>query len=146
MKQILCVVDFSEATEKVLEEAANLANASKAHIIVLFPYRLIGQSHGDDMVSVKTTLESEAKKKFQNLKNTLQSLEKASCEFHPEIGFAAGRISAYLAKKYVDMVIIGEQQLNEGNYKNGSDLQNMISTSRVPFVVVPPKVSAKTRV
>lgn len=144
MKQILCVVDFSEATEKVLEEAANLANASKAHMIILFPYRLISQSHADDMVSVRTTLESEAKKKFQNLKNTLQGLEKASCEFHPEIGFAAGRISAYLAKKYVDMVIIGEQQLNEG--KNGSDLQNMISTSSVPLVVVPPKVSAKTSI
>jgi nucleotide-binding universal stress UspA family protein len=146
MKQILCVVDFSEATEKVLEEAANLANASKAHMIVLFPYRLLSQGHGDDMVALKTTLESEAKKKFQNMKNTLQSLEKASCEFQPEIGFAAGRISAYLAKKYVDMVIIGEQQLNEGNYKNGSDLQNMISTSRVPFVVVRPRVNAKTSV
>lgn len=144
MKQILCVIDFSEETEKVLEEAANLADASKAHLIVLFPYRLIGQGHGDDMVALKTTLESEAQKKFQNLKNALPGLEKASCEFHPEIGFAAGRISAYLRKKYVDTVIIGEQQLNEGYNKNGADLPDMISASRVPFIVVPPKVRAKT--
>ena len=142
MKQILGVVDFSEATEKVLEVAAGLANANNANLIVLFPYRLIHEDLGGDMISLKKRLEAEARKKFQAIRDGLQALEKTPCEFHPEIGFLAGRLSSYLSKKNVDMVIIGERQVNEGSSKNSPDLQNLISASTIPFVIVPNQISA----
>lgn len=144
MKQILGVVDFSEATEKVLEVAADLANTNKANLIVLFPYRLIHEDLGGDMVSLKKKLESEARIKFQVLRDNLHSLEKTPREFHPEIGFLAGRLSSYLAKKNIDMVVIGERQMNEANNKHSPDLQNLISASTIPFVIVPGQISAAT--
>ena len=144
MKQILGVVDFSEGTEKVLEVAADLANNNKANLIVLFPYRLIHEDLGGDMVSLKKKLESEARIKFQVLRDNLHGLEKTPCEFYPEIGFLAGRLSSYLAKKNIDIVVIGERQVNEGNTKNRPDLQNLISTSTIPFVIVPGQISAAT--
>lgn len=146
MKKILCVVDFSETSEKVLKVAADLANASKAHLIVLFPYRLIDQDHGGDINALKTRLETEAKRKFQDLTNCLPGLKKVVLEFHPEIGFVVGRINAYLAKNNIDIVIIGEHQVKERNNQHNGDLEKLISTSRVPFIIVPPKVSAETNV
>ena len=141
MKQILGVVDFSEATEKVLEVAAELANTNKANLIVLFPYRLIHEDLGGDMLSLKKKLESEARRKFQVLRDNLQGLEKTPCEFHPEIGFLAGRLSSYLGKKNVDMVVIGERQVNEGTNRNSPDLQDLISASTIPFVIVPGQIN-----
>jgi nucleotide-binding universal stress UspA family protein len=146
MKEILCVVDFSEASEKVLGAAADLATASKAHLIVLFPYRLLDQDHGGDMNALKKRLDSEATRKFQDLKKTLPRLEKVIPEFHSEIGFVVGRINAYLAKNKIDIVIIGEHPVKERNNQINGELEKLISTSRIPFIIVPPKVSAETSV
>lgn len=143
MKRILSVVDFNEGTEKVLEIAANIANASKAKLIVLYPYRLIDKGYQGDVSTLKAKLESEAKEKFQKLNKSLPFLEKSSCEFYAEVGFITNRVSAYLSKSNIDMVIIGEQQANSENHKNGSNLQNLISTSRVPIVMVPNSSSEK---
>jgi nucleotide-binding universal stress UspA family protein len=146
MKEILCVVDFGENSEKVLKVAAELAKASKAHLIVLFAYRLIDQDHGGDMNALKKRLESQAERKFQDLKSTMPCLEKVAPEFYPEVGFVVGRINAHLAKNKIDIVIIGENQVKEGNNQNNGDLEKLISTSRIPFIIVPPKVTAETSV
>lgn len=144
MKVILCVVDFSDVSENVLKVAVDLASTSKAHLIVLFPYRLVNQDQEDDMNALKKRLESEAKRKFQDLINTLPELKNVVTEFYSEIGFVDGRIKAYLTKNNIDMVIIGEHQVKERNNQNNGDLEKLISTSRTPFIIVPPKVNANT--
>lgn len=146
MKQILCVIDFNQAAGNVLETAARIANSCRAHLIVLFPYRLIGHSHSGAMTSLRAKLESEAKEQFQCLRKTLPEVENSSCEFYAEIGFMTDRISAHLAKNDIDMVIIGQQQANAGNDKNGSNLQKLITTSEIPFVIVPTKVNAEATI
>src|SRR5687767_5568527 len=115
MKQILCVIDFTESSGRVLDLAAIIAHACRAHLIVLFPYRLIDYSHRGDMSSLKLKLESEAREKFFNLKKNLPHKEYLTCEFQAEIGFVADRISAHAKKNNIEMVIIGQQQTESGN-------------------------------
>ena len=67
MKQMLCVIDGSESSRKVLEVAVKVANAFGAHLIVLFPYRLIPNGFGGDIPSLKAKIEKEAHEKFDIL-------------------------------------------------------------------------------
>ena len=129
-----------------METAAKIANSCQAQLIVLFPYRLIGHSHSGAMTSLKVKLESEAKEQFQCLRKALPEVEKSCCEFYAEIGFMTDRISAHVAKSHIDMVIIGQQQVNAGNDNYGSNIQSLITISEIPFVIVPAKVNAEATV
>jgi len=142
MKEILCVVDLSESSGKVLDVAARIAIACRAHLNVLYPYRLIDYNHHGDMPSLKQRLESQAKEKFQQLKSKLVHLAEISCDFQPEIGFMSDRISAHLRRNSVDLVVIGQDQIETSNDIRTLDLQHMIRSTQLPFVIVPAEVPA----
>lgn len=145
MKQILCVVDLTESSGKVLEVAGRIAKACKTHLIVLYPYRLIDYTHRGDMTTLKLRLEAEAREKFHHMRESA-GLENLSCDFQPEIGFLADRITAHARRKNVDMVVIGQQQSDVENDIRSFNIQNMISDSQLPFVIVPAEVNAEARV
>ena len=140
MKQILCVIDLTESSEKVLEVGAIICKAYGARMVVLFPYRLIPQGPRGDISSLKMRLETEAREKFRRLKDTISSMEGVSVEFQPEIGFIADRINAHVRKNNVDMIILGQQLTDPANDIKGFDLQTLISDSKSPFVIVPAEV------
>lgn len=146
MRQILCVIDFTESTGKVLEVAARIASACKAHLIVIFPYRLIDYGYQGNAASLKLKLESEAKEKFDNLRKKLPGMDKLSTEFQPEIGFISDRIKAHAAKDTIDMIIIGQDQTDSINETKGLNLQHLITHSKLPVVIVPVEVSAEANV
>lgn len=142
MKQMLCVVDFTEASMNALEVAARIANAVSAHLVVLFPYRLIDQEHSGDMTSLRRNLESRAKEKYLEWKEKLPEFTKASSEFLPEIGFMADRIGAHVRRDKIDMVVIGQELALSVNDIKHSALQTLIRNSQLPFVIVPAPVNA----
>jgi nucleotide-binding universal stress UspA family protein len=146
MKQILCVVDLSESTEKVLEVAARIANACKAHLIVLFPYRLIDYNHRGDIPSLKLKLESEAREKFQQLRRVTPGLATLPCELQVEIGFIADRINAHVRRGNIDMIVMGQQKEYSPADGKGFDLQHLITSAQLPFVIVPAAVKAEASV
>lgn len=140
MKAILCVVDMTDSCDRVLDVAAQIANACGARLDVLYPYRLISDNLPGDMSSLRRRLETQAVEKFKQLKNTLPHLEKASPEFFPEIGFVPDRITAYIKRNAVDMVIIGQHFSDPPNDIKNIDLPSLIGNSQLPFVVVPTDV------
>jgi nucleotide-binding universal stress UspA family protein len=146
MKQILCVIDFSESAGRVWEVAAGIACACGAHLTVLFPYRLIDYNYHGDVPSLKKKLETEAKAKFISLKKSDPFTENIPCEFHAEIGFLADRVSAYVKKNNIDMVVIGQEHTSTGVDLKTFNLQDLIAASRLPFVIVPSKVSMEATV
>lgn len=146
MKQILCVIDFSESAERVWEVAAGIACACKAQLIVLFPYRLIDYNYRGDIPSLKQKLESEAHAKFTSLKNADPATANLSCEFHAEIGFLADRVKAYVKRKNIDMVVLGQEYSTTGVDLKTFNIQDLISSSRLPFVIVPSKVNVEASV
>ena len=137
MKNILCVIDLSGASEKVLEVAANISNACKGRLIILYPYRLIINGHQGNMVSLKANLENEAREKFDIVLAKLLTEKPHVCEFRPEIGFMADRINACVKRESVDMVIVGQQQAETSAGTKDPILQHLITLTQLPFVVVP---------
>lgn len=146
MRQILCVIDFSESAAKVWELAAKIAIACRAHLVVLFPYRLIDHSHRGDMTSLKLKLEKEAKEKFLSMKDQFPETKTVSYEFHAEIGFTSDRISAHIKANTIDMVIVGQQDTNPVNEIKNFNLHQLLTNSKLPFVIVPPEIKAEARV
>ncbi|HEU5146656.1 MAG TPA: universal stress protein [Chryseosolibacter sp.] len=143
MKQILCVIDFSESAGRVWSVATGIASACGAHLIVLFPYRLIDYTHEGDIPSLKRKLETEAKTKFFALKSSNPLTENVACEFHAEIGFMADRIKAYVKRNTIDMVVIGQEPTTGAIDTKGFNLQELISSSKLPFIIVPAPVKAE---
>lgn len=147
MSQILCVIDFSESAAKVWEVAARIACACRAHLIVLFPYRLIDYSHpGGDGPSLKVKLETEARDRFRALKENTKGMEGVSCEFHLEIGFLTDRINAHVKRNNIDMIIIGQHHTSPASDFRGINMQTVMSDSKIPFVIVPADVKKETQV
>jgi nucleotide-binding universal stress UspA family protein len=146
MKQILCVVDLTESSGKVLEVAIRIAKAYGSSLLVLYPYRLITNGYsGDDIATLKLRLENVAREKFNDIigKSELKNLP---CEFQPEIGFLADRISAHTRRKNIDMVIIAQLQSDMENDIRSFNLHKLISNSQIPFVIVPAEVNAEASV
>ncbi len=146
MRRILCVVDLTESSQTVLEVATRIAVAYGDYLIVLFPYRLIDSGYQGDVASLKKKLESEAREKFAVLKNRITDMAKIPCEFQAEIGFIPDRIQAHVRRNNIDMVIIGQQKGGPGNDSKGYDLQELIASSKLPFVIVPAKATVEAHV
>lgn len=130
----------------MLEVAARIAIACKAHLIILFPYRLIDYGYQGDMAALKVKLESEARDKFNALRKNLPAADTLSCEFQPEIGFVSDRIKAHLNRESIDMIIVGQEQTIATNDIKGLNLQSLVSNSRLPVVIVPTEVDAEASV
>lgn len=146
MKQILCVVDLTESSGKVLEVAGRIAKAYGNGLLVLYPYRLIGNGYpGDNISSLKKRLETVAREKFHDIIGR-SGLESLHYDFQPEIGFLADRINAHAQRKNIDMVIIGQLQSDTENDIRSFNLHKLISNSQIPFVIVPAEVNAEASV
>lgn len=137
MKRLLCVIDLTEASARVLEIAGNIASGCKAHLVILFPYRLIDYGYRGDITALRRKLESEAYEKFQELKRNVPVLHTIPHEFQPEIGFIFDRIASNVKKNQVDMIVIGQQQTLAINDAKGVSLQSLISSFTLPYVIVP---------
>lgn len=146
MRQILCVIDFTDSSGKVLEVATRIANACRAHLIVLFPYRLIDHTFQGKLPSLKLKLESAAREKFEKLKESLPVMETLSVEFQPEIGFTSDRINAHVGKDPIDMIVVGQELTDSPNDIKGFNLQHLISNSKLPVVIVPTEVNAEASI
>jgi hypothetical protein len=142
MRAILCVLDLSESSVKVVEVAARLAYANKTHLTILFPYRLINHTCKDDMLKLKGRLEQEARDKFFEIQKQVELLNEIFFEFHPEIGFAVDRINSYAIHDDIDMVVISQSQANLIGELNFAALQNLIGNSKTPFTIVPAEIKA----
>ena len=145
MKQILCVVDLSQSSAKVLEVAAGIAGAWRAHLIVLYPYRLIDYGHTGEMSTLRRKLEAEAREKFYILQRGVPNMESLSHEFKPEIGFIADRVMDYTKTNSIGMVIVAQPQTDSGNDLKSFNVQSLIKNSKVPFVIVPYEVSTEAK-
>ncbi len=96
-----------------------------------------------EMSKLKMKLELEAGKKFEELKKEIPMLDQVSYEFLPEIGFSYDRISSYVKRTKVDLVVIGQRQANAINELNNIALQTLITNSKLPFTIVPEEVDVK---
>jgi len=140
MRPILCVIDLSQSSAKVLEVAARMAHAYKSQLTILFPYRLINSGYSVEIAKLKAQLEHEARERFDTIRQQVPLLQHINFDFQPEIGFTADRVGSFLRRNKADAIVMGEQQANQMNEVNQLTLQTLITTSKVPFTIVPEEV------
>lgn len=143
MRPILCVIDLSEMSIKVLEVAARMAYANKTHLTILYPYRLINNGYRDDVSKLKSKLEQDALEKFEAIEKKVEALKLIAFDFHPEIGFTSDRISSFLRATKVDMIIISQRQADSIGEVNDRGLRNLITLSKVPFTIIPEEIDTE---
>lgn len=143
MRPILCVVDLTPSSEKVLEIAATVASACRARLIILYSYRLVDLGRDADVLISKASIDAKAKARFMELGASLLNHKNVLYEFQTEIGFTADRIRAYVNENAVGMVVIGETQANDIDEHRSLTLSEFISNMKLPFLIIPEESSVE---
>ena len=137
MRPILCVVDLTPSSEKVLEIAATVASACSARLIILYSYRLVDLGRDADVLISKASIDAKAKARFLELGASVLNKKRVVYEFQTEIGFTADRIRTFVNENSVGMVVIGERQANDIDEHRSLTLREFISNMKLPFLIIP---------
>ena len=142
MKAVLCALDFNEVSSTVLEVAMEMALLFKAHLTILFSYRLIDHQEMGNISELKSKIEGEARNRFNDLEQkVLTHHPGVSYEFRTEIGFLSDRIENFTRKNQVGMIVIGQQLAENINEHKGLSLHDFISGVKLPVVLVPEELN-----
>jgi nucleotide-binding universal stress UspA family protein len=132
LKTILCTIDFSQSTRHSLEWAVSMARQLRAHLSILYTYRLIQSSSGE-IVHFKRNIELEARQKFEILEKECLLGKGISYDFKIEVGFVSDRIEDQIKKNSPDFIIMGKTLRANGN----ESFEELMEHIHVPMLVVP---------
>jgi nucleotide-binding universal stress UspA family protein len=131
-KTILCTVDFSSSTRHSLEWAVSLAQHMRAHLSVLYTYRLI-QPRSGEIVNIKKIIEQEAKQKIEVLEKEYLQPSGISYDFKIEVGFVTDRIEDRAKKNTLDFVVMDKTMRSNSN----ESFDDLVEHIHVPMLLVP---------
>ena len=142
IKKILCPVDFSQATEKVIDYAKLLAGVLNAEIVLLYVsptmnrYGMFQVSDGDISNFVSAILDG-AKDKMDEFLETKLSGVKASGRV--EVGYAAELIVDAAETEEADMILMGTHgRKGIDRILFGSVAEKVIKTAKIPVMTIRP--------
>lgn len=130
---ILCVIDFSGSSRKTLQWAIDNASQTKAHLTVLYPYRLQKLQNGENAFEMRKKIEDDARSKFDKLENELLTGTKISYEFKTEVGFLANRVEAHSKNHGVNFLVVNKD-LKTTHRESFDDL---VDHTQIPVVIIP---------
>jgi hypothetical protein len=133
---ILCTIDFSDDSKETLRWAATMANSLKAHLTILYTYRLI-KSGEIEVLQMKKRLEESAYRKFQILETEILKSGELSYDFVMEVGFVYDRIEDHTRKQPI-LFLVTDKNLIATNRENYEEIVQHI---QVPLVIVPTPVN-----
>jgi hypothetical protein len=131
MTQILCTLDFAESPHNALRLAISLAKQLKAHLTILYTFRLIKMPF-DEAVGFKKKMETEAIENFNLLEKEFLKESGLTYDFKSEVGFVAHRIEDLIRKQTIDFLIIDKNMPG-----NKEALDELIAKVSVPMILVP---------
>ena len=130
-KTILCTIDLSESSKQAIQWAVTMALQLKAHLTVLYTYRLIARS--GEIVQLKRQIEQEAQAQFQQLEKLYLEGRGISYDFRTEVGFVSDRIEDHAKKNNLNFVVM-DKNLSADNNETFSEMMQHI---HVPTLLVP---------
>lgn len=136
MNAILCALDFSDASDNVMEVALEMAAQKQTNLVVLFAYRLL-QPESQEITEYRKNMEKQAQSDFATLTKKLKINGDVPFEFRAEIGFISDRIEVYMKRNPVGLVVLGQNLANSINEHKGLPLENFLQTMKVPVLIVP---------
>ncbi len=126
---ILCAIDFSDASRETVRWAADLARQLNSHLTILYVYRL---NHANGQaIALKRSIEKEAMTRFADLENELLKGQGVPYDFKAEVGFVSDRVEFYTKTRPVRFLVI---ERRPGNREQLDDLMANVS---VPLIIVP---------
>jgi hypothetical protein len=137
MKPILCAIDFSTSTLRVMEAAFGAANTNNTDVTILFVYRLVQTSGG--LTEYKKNMEAQARKNFDALVKQMRIKDLVKYEFRSEIGFLTDRIEDYVHKNAIGLIVLSQHMADTVNDHQGLTLKDFIGSTKVPFLIVSEK-------
>ena len=132
LKSILCTIDFSKSTRHSLEWAVSMAHQLRAHLSILYTYRLI-QPRSGEIFNQKKIIEQEAKQKFEALEKELLLDRGISYDFKIEVGFVLTGLRIIQKKNTVNFVVM-DKHVGANNNENFDELMEHI---HVPMLLIP---------
>ncbi len=132
LKTILCTIDFSQSTRHSLEWAVSLTRQMRAHLTVLYTYRLI-QPRSGEIVHLKKAIEQEARQKFDALEKEYLMDKGISYDFKIEVGFVTDRIEDRVKKNSLDFVVMDKTMRSNSN----ESFDELMEHIHVPMLLVP---------
>jgi len=130
--KILCTIDFSDSSIQALRWAIMTAQQQKAHLTILYVYRLTKPEKGE-VIEMKKKIEVEAARNIAILEKELMQGQGITYDFRTEVGFVADRIEDYAKKNTVSCLVM-DKAMSTGNKETFGDL---IEHIKVPLVIVP---------
>jgi K+-sensing histidine kinase KdpD len=129
---ILCTIDFSPQSKHTLRCAAQLADDLRAHLTILYAYRLI-KVKNEEIFETKKKIEEEATAKFSALESELLKNFTITYDFKKEVGFVTDRIEAHTKEKPLGFIVLNKSMRE--NYIESFD--EFVDTLSVPAIIVP---------
>lgn len=131
-KTILCTIDFSQSTRHSLEWAVSMAHQLRAHLSILYTYRLI-QPRSGEIFNQKKIIEQEAKQKFEVLEKEYLLDTGISYDFKIEVGFVSDRIEDHAKKNAVNFVVMDKHVRTNSN----ESFDELMEHIHVPMLLIP---------
>ena len=129
--EILCTIDFSEASKNALRWSIDLAKRLESHVTVLYTYRLNKQNEA--AIPMKKKMEAEAQSNFSELERELLVGKGIKYDFKTEVGFVADRIEDHAKRQSVGFLVMGKS-MTIGNREAFEELMEHLD---VPLIIVP---------
>ena len=131
-KTILYTTNFSNSSKHALQWAITLARQLKAHITILYTYRLI-KSNNSEVIQLKKKIEEDALHKFATLEHDLLSNQNISYDFRMEVGFMNDRVHQLTQKVPINFLVMDREMSTE----NKESFDELVEQIRIPLVIVP---------
>lgn len=109
-----------------------MARQLRAHLSILYTYRLIQSSSGE-IVHFKKNIEHEARQKFEILEKEYLLSNGISYDFKVEVGFVSDRIEDRVRKDSPDFVILDKTLRANSN----ESFEELMENIHVPLLIVP---------
>lgn len=132
VKTILCTIDFSKSSRHSVEWAVSMARHMRAHLSILYTYRLI-QPRSGEVLTMKKVIEQEARQKFQKLEAELLVDQGISYDFKIEVGFISDRIEDHAKRHPLDFVVMDKNMKVNSN----ESFEELMEHIHVPMLLVP---------
>ncbi|MDO1445413.1 universal stress protein [Rhodocytophaga aerolata] len=146
MQTILCPIDFSENSTKVLLYAYDIALATGAELFLLHTYHIprvvpLMEQYQHPEVEAHITYEREAREKLENLMNWLNKIHApATVKAVYKIGsaFAVDEIVKTTYEQGVDLIVLGTRYIKDlKSIFFGSTIVRVIEETHRPVLVIP---------
>lgn len=137
INRILLPIDFSDGSIQALFSVIELAKQHNAELIILYAYRLIKKKDNNkDVGELKASLELEANRKFNKIKETILTPANIKASFLCEIGFLYDRLTTTVKNEKIDCLVVSStiEKTLKKDIKNAKYILKTNSDYKVLFL------------